>query len=105
MTAHPNYQPDPDDQTTALTTTVVTSIQVYNPNGVLVDCIVGGTYQPLRNYVRTTSAGIPYLQFSVTFTTYNNNTGIATATNSFNPVYFALNTITPAPLPYGLSRQ
>jgi hypothetical protein len=99
LAAHPNYQPNPDDETLAQTTTVVTAIQRYNPGGVKEDCIAGGTFQVPFNYADATSAGIFYLKFSIAFTTYNNHTGAVVGTYSFDPVYFKLNTITPPPAP------
>jgi hypothetical protein len=98
VAAHPNYEPDTDDQTTAQTITLITTIQSYGPSDVLEDCTVGGTFQVPASYVRTTPANIPYLQFSITFTTYNAQTG-AVVMNTFNPAYFALDVITSVPLP------
>jgi hypothetical protein len=100
LVAHPNYQPDPNNQYTAQAVTVITAIQRYNPSGGLEDCTVGGTFQVPRTYVRTTAANVPYLQFNVTFTTYDAQTGAVTAIESYDPVYFDLNSVVaPPPLP------
>jgi hypothetical protein len=95
LSAHPNYAPDGDDQTTAQTTTLVTAIQAYDPNDAKVNAAVAGTFQAPSNYIRITTANVPYLKFAVTFTTYNNQNGAIVSTNTFDPVYFNLNSVTP----------
>jgi hypothetical protein len=46
ITAHPNYTPYWNDPKNALTTTVVSSIQVYNPEmGLYENPVVEGTFQ------------------------------------------------------------
>jgi hypothetical protein len=81
--AHPNYLPI-DDQTTAVTTIAVTGIQVYDPysyNPGYVDCLVGATFQVPASFVQWTNGtqyDLPYLQFEITFTIYDNYTGEAT---------------------------
>jgi hypothetical protein len=99
LTAHPNYYPYGDDPVTATQTTVVTDIQVYNPkDGIYVDCIEGGTFvAPFEYQQLTPVATLPYLQFSVTFTKYNNSDGSVAATYSYTPAYFSLSKVTPQP--------
>jgi hypothetical protein len=103
LAAHPNYQPDSDDPETAITTTLATAIQRYNPSGAKEDCTVGGTFQAPRSYVQTTTvSNSPYLKFSITFTTYNNYTGAVVSTVTFDPVYFSFDAVSPPPVPvYG----
>jgi hypothetical protein len=60
---------------------------------------VAGTFQVQNSYVHLTSINVPYLKFAVTFTTYNNQTGAITSIDPFDPVYFALNQVTPTPVP------
>jgi hypothetical protein len=109
LAAHPNYAPSGDDPTTAESATFVTEIQRYNADTEeMEDCTVGGTFQVPGvedTYVRYTDAGIPYLTFSITFTTYKVSTGAVAGTYSFDPVYFSLDSITPptAP-PYGSNK-
>jgi hypothetical protein len=99
ISAHPNYETGSDDPFTAQTATFVTAIQRYNPAGVKEDCTVGGTFQIPRTYIRTTTGGDPYLMLSITFTKYNATTGAVMGTYSFDPVYFALLSISPPPAP------
>jgi hypothetical protein len=98
LSAHPNYEPSSDDPFTAQTTTLVTAIQVYNGN-TKQDCTVGGTFQAPRTYIQYTSANVPYLRFSITFTKYNSYDGAEIGTYSFDPVFFALESIVPPPAP------
>jgi len=101
LAGHPNYTPDGDDQFDALTTTLVTAIQVYNPyTSLYEDCLVGATFQAPSRYVRLTSAGIGYLQFNVTFTTYDNITGdVVDEPATFPAVYFNVDNVTPPTSP------
>jgi hypothetical protein len=94
ITAHPNYTPYQDDPTKAETTTVITGIRVYNPNdGVYMDPVVGGTFQIPLEYVRQTVSDRPYLEFDVTFTTYNNADGSVISEDNYPKAYFSLDTV------------
>jgi hypothetical protein len=93
LSAHPNYRPASDDQTTAQTTTLVTNIQSYNQLDVKANCAVAGTFQVASDDIRVTTLGIPYLKFSVTFSTYNAITGALTNTITYDPAYFNLNKV------------
>jgi hypothetical protein len=99
IAAHPNYEPSGDNQYSAKTATFVTKIAVYNAQDVPVDCTVGGTFQALNTYVKTTSAGIPYLKFSIAFTKYDSASGNEIGSYSTDPAFFSLDSITPPPLP------
>jgi hypothetical protein len=93
--AHPNYTPYWDDPTTALTVTAITGIQAYSPqDGVYVDPIVGGTFQIPESYVQYTE-GVerPYLEFNVTFTTYNKADGSVISEDNYPKAYFSLDTV------------
>jgi hypothetical protein len=100
LIAHINYNPDPDNQTTAQLTTAVTAIQVWDGSA-YVPCLVGATFQAPASYVQTTGGAqydIPYLQFQVTFTTYDNHTGKVDDEQEY-VAYFNLDQILPAPYP------
>jgi hypothetical protein len=100
LTAHPNYEPDGDNQYNALTTTVVTTIQAYNQLNVKANAAVAGTFQVSSDDMRVTpGANVPYLKCAVTFITYNNNNGTVVSGINYDPVYFNLNQVTPTPVP------
>jgi hypothetical protein len=95
ITFHPNYYPSDDDQYTAEETTVITSIQVYNGT-TYVNCSVAGTFVVSEDFLLYTApADLPYLQFNVTFTKYNNTTGAIVDQYTYPEAYFDLHTVYP----------
>jgi hypothetical protein len=97
ITAHPNYSPHDNNPSMAIETTVVTSIQVYDPgSGNYVNCIVGGTFVVPDSYLQFTNmAGYPYLQFNVTFTKYFNATGVIDSQYVYQTAYLELTSVWP----------
>jgi hypothetical protein len=95
ITFHPNYAPDDDNPYTAQYTTVITSIQVFNGTS-YVNCSVAGTFVVPEDYLLYTDpAGLPYLQFNVTFTRYVNTTGAIVDQYTYPEAYLDLHTVYP----------
>jgi hypothetical protein len=90
ISAHPNYDPFNDDQTTATATTMITAVQFYNPtSGYYQDCLVGGTLVIPEAGIQETVAGYPYVQFNITLTRYVNATGAVVSPSPYvYPVAF-----------------
>jgi hypothetical protein len=90
FTVHPNYDPNDDDQETAVATTVISSLQVFNGKS-YVDCVQGGFFIVPASYVQyTPGMNRPYFQFDVLFTKYDNFTGKVLQTYPYEPAYFYL---------------
>jgi hypothetical protein len=95
ITFHPNYDPDGDNPDTADFTTVISVIQVFNGT-TYEDCSVAGAFVvPDAYLLYTPVANLPYLQFNVTFTKYDNTTGALAERYTYPVAYLDLHTVLP----------